>query len=171
MSTKSLHILGLWLWLGVLLIYPYSYKTEEEHFGGTWHRLTDHTLVVGTEVGGKKQRRDSAMVEQSVSVTPRQVRRHKDGLLLIIDDNKLQSLDVWRGKHTVDVNTNVFMNVWACACRGKRQRNKRTCSRDKRKQRSDGEEEGGEDRAMAAVPGKETLEGVYKIKLLLNVSH
>lgn len=39
----------------------------------------------------------SAMTEQRVSETPWQVRRHKDSLLLIIDGNKLHSLDVWQG--------------------------------------------------------------------------
>lgn len=57
--------------------------------------------------------RCSAITERRVSETPWQVGRHKDSLLLIIDGNKLHSLDVWQG------NTwwmRIQMCLWMCEC-------------------------------------------------------
>lgn len=55
----------------------------------------------------------SAMMERRVSETPWQVGRHKDSLLLIIDGNKLHSLDVWQGNTW---RMWIQMCLWMCEC-------------------------------------------------------
>ena len=60
-----------------------------------WFTLSSqHTWVFHQATPGE---RCSAVTERRVSETPWQVGRHKDSPLLIIDGNKLHSLDVWQG--------------------------------------------------------------------------
>lgn len=121
--------------------------------------------------------RCSAMTERRVSETPWQVGRHKDSLMLIIDGNKLHSLDVWQG-NTWWIWIQMCLWMWMCVYREKKKKARENGIKQKRrgleKKRKWG---GGEvaNRVMVVIPDKDTLERdaevVYKSKLLLNVSH
>lgn len=63
----------------------------------------------------------SAATEPRVSETPWQVGRHRDSLLLIIDGNKLHSLDVWQGNpRWMWIQMCLWMCECLCALRGKK---------------------------------------------------
>lgn len=104
-----------------------------------------------------------AVTEGGVSETPWQVGRHKDNTLLIIDGNKLHSLDVWQGNTW---RMWIQMYLWLCECAEENQWGEGKIALSKRikrglLRRNRGEVEafgGGVGRVMVVIPGKETLE-------------